>query len=395
MKIKEVEQRVGITKANIRYYEDEGLITPLRNRENNYREYSEEDVKRLEQIKVLRMLGVSLGDIKLLIGGGATLDDVMDRRLAQIQEERKNLEDIKKVCQTIRQRDISFESIDESVLGDEKDAWVWRERLERIMTEDITQEILTRRQLNTNMGVMLGWGYLLNAIIALVFGNWLLEYQGKNLPAFLSNMEDAPYMRAYADGIDILGISSDYIFIGAVIISIILYMAMYFTASVKAHLVIFHVAVLVLTPFVAGIYNIFRFLAGIGRIESGKMPNLYMNGFGLAAFWLMMVLYVGLLWILSNAWEGFFSKARYVVGVASVYTVVFTVAAGIACKIWILPAILFFAFTYYIGLNWYHTYDEGEGRNRYYAVVNCTRTMNLAGVMQNMKGLTRGPFVLR
>ena len=48
MKIKEVEQRVGITRANIRYYEEEGLLNPVRNRENNYREYSEEDVKNLE-----------------------------------------------------------------------------------------------------------------------------------------------------------------------------------------------------------------------------------------------------------------------------------------------------------------------------------------------------------
>ena len=33
MKIKEVEQQTGITKANIRYYESQGLISP--NRESN------------------------------------------------------------------------------------------------------------------------------------------------------------------------------------------------------------------------------------------------------------------------------------------------------------------------------------------------------------------------
>ena len=43
MKIKEVENRVGMTRANIRYYEKEGLLgTTIRN-ENNYREYTEEN----------------------------------------------------------------------------------------------------------------------------------------------------------------------------------------------------------------------------------------------------------------------------------------------------------------------------------------------------------------
>ncbi len=35
MKSKDVEIKVGITKANIRYYEKEGLISPGRNNENS------------------------------------------------------------------------------------------------------------------------------------------------------------------------------------------------------------------------------------------------------------------------------------------------------------------------------------------------------------------------
>lgn len=394
MKIKEVEKRVGITKANIRYYEEEGLITPVRNKDNNYREYSEEDINRLEHIKVLRMLGVTIGDIKLLIRGSATLDDVMERRLIQIQEEKKNLEDIRKVCQTIQQRDISFESVDESILEDVKDTKIWIERLDIIMAEDITKEILTRRQLNTNIGVMLGWGYFLNAIIAFIFGNWFLGYQGKNILESWESFEKAPFIRNYGGGIEILGISSDYIFIAAIIISIICYIAIYFTANVKAQLVIFHIAVLILTPVISGIYTIFRFLKGIGNVDEDPV-NVSLSGPELAGFWFMIALYVVLLWIISSTWDRFFSKARYVVAVAFAYTVILTVLSGLICKMWILPGIMFFAFTFYIGLNWYHTYDEGKGRNRYYAVVNCSRIMNLAGVMHNMKGKTTGPFVLR
>ena len=35
MNIKEIEERSGLTRANIRYYEQEGLIAPVR-RENKY-----------------------------------------------------------------------------------------------------------------------------------------------------------------------------------------------------------------------------------------------------------------------------------------------------------------------------------------------------------------------
>ena len=36
MKINQVEELVGITKKNIRFYEDQGLISPERNRDNGY-----------------------------------------------------------------------------------------------------------------------------------------------------------------------------------------------------------------------------------------------------------------------------------------------------------------------------------------------------------------------
>ena len=45
MKINEVEAQVGITKKNIRFYEEQGLLSPRRNSENGYRDYGEEEVK--------------------------------------------------------------------------------------------------------------------------------------------------------------------------------------------------------------------------------------------------------------------------------------------------------------------------------------------------------------
>ena len=50
MTSKEIESRSGVPRANIRYYEAEGLLTPQRLK-NGYRSYSEEDLAQLERIR--------------------------------------------------------------------------------------------------------------------------------------------------------------------------------------------------------------------------------------------------------------------------------------------------------------------------------------------------------
>ena len=73
MKINEVEQLVGISKRNIRFYEKEGLLSPGRNADNGYRDYGEEDVETLRKIKLLRKLDVPLEEIRRMQQGELTL----------------------------------------------------------------------------------------------------------------------------------------------------------------------------------------------------------------------------------------------------------------------------------------------------------------------------------
>lgn len=56
-------------------------MKPIRNQENNYREYSEENIRSLERIKVLRTLGISIADIKKLNDGNISMKEIMDKRL--------------------------------------------------------------------------------------------------------------------------------------------------------------------------------------------------------------------------------------------------------------------------------------------------------------------------
>lgn len=45
MNIKQAAEQSGVSARNIRYYEQAGLLTPARNPENEYRVYSQADVR--------------------------------------------------------------------------------------------------------------------------------------------------------------------------------------------------------------------------------------------------------------------------------------------------------------------------------------------------------------
>ena len=63
MNINEVEVVTGLTRANIRYYEKEGLIEVER-LDNKYRNYSSENIRELRKIVLLRRLGFSVDAIR-------------------------------------------------------------------------------------------------------------------------------------------------------------------------------------------------------------------------------------------------------------------------------------------------------------------------------------------
>jgi len=66
MYIHEASELSGATKKAIEYYCEKGLLSPQVS-ENGYRSFSEEDVICLKKISLLRSLGVSVEDIRVLI----------------------------------------------------------------------------------------------------------------------------------------------------------------------------------------------------------------------------------------------------------------------------------------------------------------------------------------
>ena len=106
LSIKEVEQLTGITKQNIRYYERQRLIPPNRNPENDYREYSDKDIKQLKVIKVLRKLDMPIEEIRKLLNHDITLSDAMEFQKERLTQERDRLSDALDFCNRINESEL-------------------------------------------------------------------------------------------------------------------------------------------------------------------------------------------------------------------------------------------------------------------------------------------------
>ena len=98
MKIKEVEQQAGITKRNIRFYEQQGLLSPKRNMENGYRDYTEAEVNELKKIRLLRKLSLPIEEIRKIQNGDLLLEDALQRQIIVLERERTNLAEMSGLC---------------------------------------------------------------------------------------------------------------------------------------------------------------------------------------------------------------------------------------------------------------------------------------------------------
>ncbi len=92
MKIKEVIEKTKLTDRAIRFYINNGLVSP--GIEENYSgrkniEFSENDIERLSQIALLRKAGFSISDIKEIISDSGNIKEAISRFVETTSEEIK------------------------------------------------------------------------------------------------------------------------------------------------------------------------------------------------------------------------------------------------------------------------------------------------------------------
>lgn len=148
LKIKQVEELVGITKKNIRFYEEQGLLE-VKRAANGYREYSMKDVKRLQEIKLLRKLSVTIDDMRQIFKGGKSLKSCIEYQVEAMERQKKNIGQIQFFCEQLLHDDLLLENLD-AVLCLEK-----MERMEKEGTNfmDIKKTDIRRKRL---LGAVLG-----------------------------------------------------------------------------------------------------------------------------------------------------------------------------------------------------------------------------------------------
>lgn len=105
MKIKQAAEKSGLTPRNIRFYEESGLIGVGRE-ENGYREYNDQDIVRLKQIRVLRELGIGIEDIRSYFRKQVSLNELMKKRKEELKAQKEDVWSLLEICESIEKHDL-------------------------------------------------------------------------------------------------------------------------------------------------------------------------------------------------------------------------------------------------------------------------------------------------
>jgi len=160
MKIKQVEELVGITKKNIRFYEDQGLLE-VKRAENGYREYSLNDVKRLQEIRLLRKLAIPIEDMRQMYAGQKSLRSCLEYQVEEMERQKKNLVQVQAFCEELLNADLSLETLDATQCLEQM------ERLEKEGTNfmDVRKTDVHKKKI---IGAALGGGIMVIFMAAMI-----------------------------------------------------------------------------------------------------------------------------------------------------------------------------------------------------------------------------------
>ncbi|MDP2023422.1 MAG: Cd(II)/Pb(II)-responsive transcriptional regulator [Hydrogenophaga sp.] len=110
-RIGEAARRSGVSAANIRYYEREGLLQPQARAGNDYRLYSESDIHRLRFVRQCRAMDMSLDEVRTLLGldlnnkaDCMTASAALDEHLGHVRQRLTELRALEKDLLALRKR---------------------------------------------------------------------------------------------------------------------------------------------------------------------------------------------------------------------------------------------------------------------------------------------------
>ena len=173
MKIKQVEELVGITSKNIRFYEEQGLLTPAR-AENGYREYQQQNIETLKKIKLLRKLGISVEEIRSVLYGKNSLEECLEKHQAFLEKERENLTNMQQLSDALLQKKDSIDTMN----ADE-----WLDEMEKLEKEGVDFVDVSKIDIHMKkkLGAVIG-GAVMIVLMLMTIGFFLWANSQDSLP---------------------------------------------------------------------------------------------------------------------------------------------------------------------------------------------------------------------
>jgi len=99
MRIGEIAESTGLSVSNIRFYEKKGLIGPDREKESKYRNYTEEDLRRLNLIVLYRKMDLSVETIGRILTKEISAEDALEQQLLDLKAKQEELQGSIDLCQ--------------------------------------------------------------------------------------------------------------------------------------------------------------------------------------------------------------------------------------------------------------------------------------------------------
>ncbi|MEU6258939.1 MerR family transcriptional regulator [Streptomyces sp. NPDC047043] len=109
--IGELARSTGLTVRTIRYWSDEGVLTPVTRSTGGYRLYDAESAARLELIRTLRELGLGLVDVRKVLDGERTVAEVAAAHVVALDAQIRSLRTTRAVLSTVARRGSTAEEM--------------------------------------------------------------------------------------------------------------------------------------------------------------------------------------------------------------------------------------------------------------------------------------------
>jgi DNA-binding transcriptional MerR regulator len=104
-RIGELADATGLTVRTLHHYERLGLVNPATRTSGGHRLYGEHDVRGLYRVRALRDLGLSLTEIRDVLGSADTrLVDLLTEHMGRVEEQIERLEELRERLQAARRQ---------------------------------------------------------------------------------------------------------------------------------------------------------------------------------------------------------------------------------------------------------------------------------------------------